>query len=744
MLRFFRRYNKHILISGAALLMVAFLIGPALEQWRPDPGTERIGTLAGRELTREDEMTAARQLEYLTILDQQLGRGMGQQAMGGQLLLSNIIQMTGRHDLPRARLTWLMMTEEAGQLGFEPSPGQIQSFLQATGLDDDTLVALGGERMRLTARQARSIIGQALAVRDYLVAVTARDPHQIAVNPFGQDMLDLHDPLVQRLLHDTLSTVEVRAVPVNADRYYEQVEDRVTDERVKELYEAHRGYLPGPDRPYGLGYRHPDRVRLEYLEIPYEQVRQHITIGMQEALAFFEDEPLERFVPEDEQDDVFEGIDPEHPDVVELRYRRIRDRVHEELRQELALARVSSMADWIRDRIREPEVRKRLDRPGEDGRMPEIPEGFEPVSLEQAADEAEEAFDVRPRIRRMDRDWLDREALDELERISDAYVALTADLGATFADYVMHVHELRHPDADMAVEDLMEMTGADRDVDPIEQGLIGLRFRERLISRVLRDQDENRYLFRVIEVQPSHTPELEEIESRVRRDALRIEAFKKLQEEAETWRSRGTGSLHKLASELDRSIVEPRPFPRRQLEHDRRWYFHRPEGAGDDAPLQRQFEIERSYLAPPRISEAIERDATFVDHVFRKAERIQRDGGLGMVSRSDRTLAVPHEREKRLYIVRIEQFRVPDDLWEAFVQMVQWQMFQQFQQMDGFNPQMFETIQHMAPQRAMQQLMEIYAAASDTGLDRYFTDDALAARVDFVPAERDRDVEPRG
>ncbi len=748
MLRFFRRYHKHILISGAALLMVAFLIGPVLEQWRPDPGVDRLGRLGDRVLTIRDQRQVEVQLSFLANLERAIERREREDEAGPmfrQRLLSDLVRLTGRFDLQGAPLAYLLMIEEARRLGFEPSMGQTQRYLNAIGFDEQDLAAVGAQA-RITAAQGQSIIAQALAVRDYITAVTARDPQQAALDPYQLEPLDLHDPLVQRLLGDLFTTVSIRGVPVSVQRYYEQVEDQITDERVRALYQEHRDHLPGPDRPYGLGYRHPDRVRLEYVEVPFQDILRQVSITSAEAFAFFEEQPLERFVTEREKQELFEGIDPEHPDVARLRYQRIRDRVREQLRLTRARDIASSMIAWMRNELREPEVRLGLHQMVGDGQMAPIPDHFEPVAMDEVALGAQQAFkdedgiDVLPRVRRLDRDWLDREALEGLDRISEAYVSIYADLGAAFPDYALHLYELGGAmPGDADVEDA-PAAAEPRRRDLIERGLETLGLRAGVVSQSLRDEQDNRFLFRVLDVQPSHSPEFETIEQRVRRDALRIAAFQRLMAETETWRERGTGGLQRLASELDRSVVSPRPFPRREMAFDERIYFIRDEGVGDDEPMRRQVATERRYLRAPRVSETIAADATFVDHIFREAERIHRAGGLGTVSRARRTLAVPHPTQAELWVVRIEQFQAPHDPWQQFVEQTQWQIIQEFYQRGQFDidPQM---IPALAQQRAVQELMGLYGIAAGTDFTHYFTDEALAARVGF---ERHRRDEPGG
>ena len=65
MLKFFREYNKYILVVGVALLMVAFLVGPTLSMFAPEPGAEMIGSIGDRQVTILDLRQAKSELTLL-------------------------------------------------------------------------------------------------------------------------------------------------------------------------------------------------------------------------------------------------------------------------------------------------------------------------------------------------------------------------------------------------------------------------------------------------------------------------------------------------------------------------------------------------------------------------------------------------------------------------------------------------------------------------------------------------------
>lgn len=65
MLKFFRKYNKFILVVGGSLLMVVFLLQGALSRLGADPMTRTYAHLDGHKLTNKDQYLAARDLQSL-------------------------------------------------------------------------------------------------------------------------------------------------------------------------------------------------------------------------------------------------------------------------------------------------------------------------------------------------------------------------------------------------------------------------------------------------------------------------------------------------------------------------------------------------------------------------------------------------------------------------------------------------------------------------------------------------------
>ena len=119
MMKFFRKYNKHLLAVFMVLLMVVFIGGTALEgMLTPNinsvVATSRLGSIG----------TTDRQ-HALAITDI-LGRmGQNWQAIGG----------FGAK--PIETVDWILLSREASSLGVEPDPSAIRAALSASGVLGD-------------------------------------------------------------------------------------------------------------------------------------------------------------------------------------------------------------------------------------------------------------------------------------------------------------------------------------------------------------------------------------------------------------------------------------------------------------------------------------------------------------------------------------------------------------------------------------------------------------------------------
>lgn len=109
MLKFFRKYNKFILVVGGSFLMVVFLLPQAIQQFGPRPDKMAAFKVDGRTYRGADLMDAARELQDLVQIQEGAWRQTGVQPF----------LMLYRPDNPTH---WLLLVREAEQLGLIGGP----------------------------------------------------------------------------------------------------------------------------------------------------------------------------------------------------------------------------------------------------------------------------------------------------------------------------------------------------------------------------------------------------------------------------------------------------------------------------------------------------------------------------------------------------------------------------------------------------------------------------------------------
>src|SRR6185369_8100032 len=109
----------------------------------------------------------------------------------------------------------------------------------------------------------------------------------------AQGQARLSAPLVHRFLYDQEAQARITAVSVPAERYLSKVGDP-SEQTVADLYAKYKDQLPGPAVSagsggagsadgFGIGYRVPARVKLEYLAVPFSRLKARAEVNEDEA-----------------------------------------------------------------------------------------------------------------------------------------------------------------------------------------------------------------------------------------------------------------------------------------------------------------------------------------------------------------------------------------------------------------------------------------------------------------------------
>ncbi len=631
MFKFFRQYQAYLLGVGGSLLMIVFLIEPALKMFNPTREKMPIGNIDGKKVTFGDLDTAGSDLYVL--------EGLG--------------IMPGARDRQET-LSWFLALRDAKKHGLEVSQLEVSQMLAMRGLEEAKLKE-AAIRMRVSTGLIRRAVANWMLMEKYQelvlglrlvaplervrVSLEAQQLQQQAYAQISQAMGEgktepdptvrqaveqtlaqasqlawsvspsprLSQPLLQHFLHDQGAKVRLSVLRIPAERSKDKMPEPTPTE-LRTLFEQYKDVLAGSSQPYGFGYRQPERVKLEYLELSPQSLLAAVRVDEADALAHYKANTKDYLPPRTQLGDV--QVVDENP----LPYAQVRTRIIAELREQRARE--------LGDRILKEAQGLLLD---DSRRLPEVggyrdTSGFEPMAFSKVATELQERFGVLPTVVRLDGQWLTATELGQLSGIGNSRIhAGSREVRrqqTSFVNYVMSAREL---------------------LPATDNLLLTMRLQTKLAGNPLIDEAGHRYLFRLIEALPQRSPEtLEEVREQVTRDAKLIAAYQSLTQDTAAWSERlQQQTLADLAGDLSLTVKMTGFFARRNIEGDR---LNVPD-------------------LPGLATEDNFRDQGFVDAVFDRAETLVGEtGSLSGVERAQRSLAIPVAGKLSLYLVVIEDY----------------------------------------------------------------------------------------
>ncbi len=611
MFKLFRLYQNYILAIGVTLLMCVFLVQGTLPSFfTPNPGTQVIGTINSQKITVADERAAEMDLQIL--------KG-----------LSPLLVLDERAGNDSA-LRWLLMVRDAKSQGLDTSDATVAKIEAELGFSNEEM-----ERAQRARELGSSVAGIDRAVRDWDIVQQYKElvlglghlsadqrieryqqammmaqiygsqgsPAEInrMINSAiagAQGTIRVSEPLLSHMLQEIFASVKISAAGVPADRYLPQVKSTPPEE-LTSLFDKYRNHLPGQadDEGYTFGYKTPDRVKIEYLAIPLNRLRETVKIDETEILTYYEkhkdDEELRPRTGATQP-----AAAPPTPD----------DETRAKIIDILTTQHATEMAQRaikIAQAMLSGEVRSFKDNDGY-----RVALGWHPIFLEEVARQIQEQIGILPDVRRIGDRWLDVATLAKLPGIGRSFVDGTR--GAPFTAYVVSAQEFSpKPDNSLAI----------------------LHLQTQLPSQPLTGLDGSRFLFRLIAAEPARVPaSIEEtgVKTQVFHDAQRLAAYKLLLQDQESWKQKlQQHPLTSLAQEVGSPVLTPPPFPRRQL--------------GPAGPIV------------PEV-EGIGRDSGFVDQVFALAEKVALQGRVDAIPPAQRSRPIASNANLALYLVRIDAF----------------------------------------------------------------------------------------
>lgn len=608
MLKFLRKYQKWMLSVFCVALMVAFLVPQAAQQFAPQPAKRTMATTGdGEKITREMLMRTSSEIQMMRRLQ------LDPIVWPGLSLLP-----TSGNELDDA-MQWTLVQRAAARNNLGASEQEAFNLLasifnvqdiegleaEAKKLSANAPYLLGLAKQYLVAEQYRQLVAGieytaptgantqigSPGLQRYFASVDARQAleRQLQSPEFQQQAMMFglsQDQLLPTLLEQIRRSpagVEITGYErVSADqvRYLLQrelteldlsvvimdAEDRLatvsaTPEDVAALFERFADDAPGAGQPYGLGYRIPNRVKLEALRIPIDALRrkvaQEITAG--DVRTYF-DENRGLYTDFGVAAD---GL-PEPATLTAV--------LREEIRVTLTQIRAQQQAVEIAQ-----QARLRLSEDGrgleEVGPFKKLPNDFTPTPLVELAAEIEQKHGITPEIIQID-EWMSAQAMNQqadftrawLRELPGSTVRLpneqfgfmqdqrvsSAVLGGKAGLFASYAFEVSNPRTGQRVS-LGDYTALAEAFIEADSPAAELGLQVGLPGRVLTDLTNSTYVFRLTGADPAHpATELAPIVDQVRKDAQKVKAYEDLVADRETLVKRAAEeSIERLMADAD-------------------------------------------------------------------------------------------------------------------------------------------------------------------------------------------------
>lgn len=680
MLKFLRKYQKWMLVVFCGGLMVAFLIPQAASQFAPNPATATMGTTyGGKKITREHLNRADADLQMMRRL------ALDPLPLPGLALLPN----TGsqRDDA----MMWLLIQHAAehNKLG---ASDQAAFNLVASALGVEDMDALEKEagtigvnaaylldvaRQYLVAEQYRQLVagieytkpnaaeGQTgspglrrlFALNEAMLTARqmAQQYEQMGLPPNQAEGFAIQSVMTQGgyldkvVGHTRVSSAELRyalqreftkmdltVVVLDAEDRLDTV--TMDDAYVTSIFDRFADDAPGTGEPYGLGYREPDRVKLEALRIPIDSVREAVAkdITAEDIRKFYNERPGQ-YIDDSE-------LEPgETPRPARLTAEQ-RDEIRLTLTQMRAEQKVIEIAQQARLRLNE-DARGLQD----DGPFKKLPEDFKPTPLVEVAAEIEQEHGVSPEIILVD-EWVSGQDMIDSARFTQAWIAelpnssvrmpnpqfgflmdqpiaesVLGGRAGLFATIVPDLSDFRAGRL-ATLGDYVALAQPFIDADS-QQANAGLQVG--LPGRLLSDMTRSTYVFRLTEAQPSQPAQaLEPIAKQVREDARKVKAYEDLAAEKDKLIERAVSqSIERLMVDADAKTT---------LTGLTRQDSRRPGGA---------------------VVEGVQSTGPILEQALILTDQWATTGGTEELTEADRTFAVELPGDYKLAVVRLDAVR---------------------------------------------------------------------------------------
>ncbi len=519
MLKFFRKYNKVILVVGGSLLMVIFLLPAGLTQFAGSGSlAPTMAKMGDRSLTTRDRQQAGAELNAvaMTVGPAMLSAfNLDQDAPAEHwLLLSETAERAGLVGGVRDGQSFI---SEAARISYRQGLVDQARFLGETWLQqqlfrEDEEVALLIARIEENRREAQQSLG--LTTEEFDIALSKARGVWRMLNAADTTSIFSRPEAVQ-LAKEIRDTATVSGALLPATQIADSLEDPPI-ERQEAHFEEYRDVDASED-PMGIGYRQPDAVQFEALRIDHLALASRIPLDPVEMRKYFirnQDQFPADTTFEDNETSVRERYRVEETN-------RVKDRLNQLIQNEVARWR-RQLEGTSRKKVVPADWELRAPRFGD----------LVTMILRELTDQFGVTDPVAVTGLETAGGFWDFEGLTQLP-IGSSRLPVPGGMTLPFPQIAMEVQEL----------------GGDERLG-IQTGLI---------YGPMRDANGSFYYFRIVDTRPAaRAQNLESVSSQVVRDLKLLDALDLLEEQADSYRQQIVdGGLSSVAESLGLEVVSP-------------------------------------------------------------------------------------------------------------------------------------------------------------------------------------------
>lgn len=685
MLKFLRKYNKYLLAVFCVVLMIAFLIPQAAQQFAPDPTQQTIATTYdGDEIKREQINEAAGVIQTMRRL----------RLEPPDLIGVSLIPSTG-NEFDDA-LTWLLIQRAAENSGMSASR-QAAFNLVAGPLDVQNEKELDEKAKKDFQSNGEFMIKVG---RQYLVAeqyrqlaagvefTKPRDSNQLAspglqrnnailrlnemVDPVAQQFQQqyglsqgegrmfalqqlmfnpetaatLNERLANIIGHERVSTqqisyllqqqlTELDMTVVVLDAVDREAAVTVEQADMQATFDRYADDEPGTGQPFGLGYRTPNRVKLEALRIPIEQV---LKLAESEIKP---DDELKYYNANKNQFIDFSSL-ATGGEVKPMPLTAVlREQIRLLLVQQRAREKAYDIAQEAWVRLKEDERTMQ-----DDGPFKVLPKDFKPTAMTLVKDEIEQKYGFAPEFIQIDnwvsgQDIMQRGIFTEqiYRELPNSEIQIPSGFDSSgipvpeltlagraglFSSAVLDPANRQQQPITLAQYVTFAKPFVEKDSDRAKFGLQPM-----LAGRVLSDLTGSSYVFRITDTDPSHpATDMAPIAEKVRDDTRRIKAYEQ------------------LAAEKDQLLQRAATQSIEILMHD-------------EKSKQLLEKATRRSIAQPAMKplDDIQSTGPILMQAFGLADKLAAAGGLDNAAPAERLFVVELPADYKIAVVRLDKIR---------------------------------------------------------------------------------------